>query len=79
MKDDVTGEPLIRRPSDRPEVARARLAEYRVHAQPIGEHYRHAGILAQVDGNKNPNEVFQDISSILKRREYELETEIRAE
>ena len=69
MKDDVTGEPLIRRPSDVPQVARARLAEYRAQAPPVGDHYKKAGILAHVDGNRRPNEVFEDISSILKRRE----------
>ena len=69
MKDDVTGEPLIRRPSDVPQVARARLAEYRAQAPPVGDHYKKAGILAHVDGNRTPNEVFEDISSILKRRE----------
>lgn len=78
MKDDVTGEPLIKRPSDVPEVARARLAEYRTHAPSVGEHYRNAGILAQVDGNKKPSEVFHDIESILNKREEIPETETRA-
>lgn len=77
-KDDVTGEPLIRRASDVPEVARARFAEYRIHAPSVGEHYRNAGILDQVDGNKKPSEVFHDISTILNRREDVPEKEIRA-
>lgn len=71
MKDDITGEPLIRRPSDRSEVARARLADYRAHTQLISEYYKQMGIWAQVDGDKKPNEVYKDISSILRGRAYE--------
>ena len=70
MKDDITGEPLIRRPSDRSEVARARLANYSAHML-ISEYYKQMGIWAQVDGDKKPNEVYKDISSILRGRAYE--------
>ncbi|GLA56009.1 adenylate kinase, partial [Aspergillus niger] len=61
MQDDVTGEPLIRLPDDRPEAARARLAEYRAHIVPVAEHFKRMGIWRQVDGRRKPDKVWQDI------------------
>ncbi|KAK9462240.1 adenylate kinase-domain-containing protein [Lipomyces oligophaga] len=46
-KDDVTGEPLTRRPDDNPAVFRKRLVEYDSHTEPILEYYS-----SRTDSNK---------------------------
>lgn len=38
--DDVTGEPLVQRPDDRPDTVRRRLAVYEQHTRPLVEYYR---------------------------------------
>ncbi|KAK9447322.1 adenylate kinase-domain-containing protein [Limtongia smithiae] len=43
--DDVTGEPLTRRPDDDPEIFRTRLEEYQKLTTPLIEHYRKQGDL----------------------------------
>ncbi|KAL4807486.1 adenylate kinase [Aspergillus unguis] len=63
MKDDVTGEPLIRRSDDTSKAARARLAAYRTHIMPVAEHFKRRGIWRQVDGHRKPDSVWQDIKA----------------
>lgn len=49
-KDDITGEPLTRRPDDNPEVFKARLKNYRDLTLPLTEHYGQQGILHSIEG-----------------------------
>lgn len=49
-RDDVTGEPLSRRPDDTPEVFYKRMQEYAATAGPLKEHYARQGILRTVRG-----------------------------
>ncbi|KAK9472221.1 adenylate kinase-domain-containing protein [Dipodascopsis tothii] len=50
-KDDVTGEPLSRRPDDDPVTFRKRLAEYKALTEPLLEYYsRQAGVVFSVEG-----------------------------
>jgi adenylate kinase len=52
-KDDVTGEPLVRRADDDPEVWKARLKSFKENNQPLLEHYDKLGVLWTVDGNSS--------------------------
>lgn len=52
-KDDITGEPLTRRPDDDPEVWKARLKSFRENNEPLLEHYDKLGVLWTVNGNSS--------------------------
>jgi adenylate kinase len=52
-KDDVTGEPLVRRADDDPEVWKARLKSFKENNQPLLEHYDKLGVLWTVNGNSS--------------------------
>lgn len=49
-RDDVTGEPLVRRADDSEEVYRARWNKFRETSEPLLEHYARKGVLWEVDG-----------------------------
>lgn len=49
-RDDVTGEPLVRRADDTEEVYRARWAKFRETSEPLLEHYARKGVLWEVEG-----------------------------
>ncbi|KAL2157149.1 hypothetical protein VTH06DRAFT_6370 [Thermothelomyces fergusii] len=49
-RDDVTGEPLVRRADDSEEVYRARWAKFRETSEPLLEHYARRGVLWEVEG-----------------------------
>lgn len=62
---DQCGEPLVLRDDDKPETVQNRLEVYHRQTQPLIDYYKKEGILAQVDGTKDMEEVFQDIVKIL--------------
>lgn len=62
---DVCGEALILRDDDKPETVKNRLAVYHEQTQPLIDYYKNQGILAEVDGTKNMDEVFADILKVL--------------
>ncbi|CDO93344.1 unnamed protein product [Kluyveromyces dobzhanskii CBS 2104] len=49
-KDDITGEPLSKRPDDTAEVFGKRLEQYKQTVTPLKEHYAKQGILSTVSG-----------------------------
>ena len=49
--DDTTGEKLVQRDDDKPEVWKARLKQFEESAQPLLEHYDKMGVLWRVEGN----------------------------
>jgi len=49
-RDDVTGEPLVRRADDSEEVYRARWRKFQETSEPLLEHYARKGVLWEVDG-----------------------------
>ncbi|KAK3899235.1 P-loop containing nucleoside triphosphate hydrolase protein [Staphylotrichum tortipilum] len=49
-RDDVTGEPLVRRADDSEEVYRARWDKFRETSEPLLEHYAKKGVLWEVEG-----------------------------
>lgn len=62
---DSCGEKLILRDDDKPETVQKRLNVYHEQTQPLIDYYKKAGVLKEVDGTKNMEEVFKDIVSIL--------------
>merc|ERR1719327_2167094 len=54
-KDDETGEALIQRDDDKPEVVRERLKMYDAQTLPLLDFYKSKGILAQFDGSDHPD------------------------
>jgi len=65
--DDVTGEPLTRRPDDCPETFRKRLEAYRRETEPLLEHYDKAGVLWTVRG-KTSDEITPVLDAELIKR-----------
>ena len=62
---DTCGGELIVRDDDKPETVKKRLSVYHDQTQPLIDYYKNEGILAEVDGTKDMEEVFQDIVNIL--------------
>jgi adenylate kinase len=63
---DACGEKLILRDDDKPETVKNRLSVYHEQTQPLIDYYNKAGVLAEVDGTKDMEDVFADIVAILK-------------
>lgn len=57
--------PLTQRPDDAPEAFRERLEVYHRQTEPVLHHYEMSGRLSVVDGQGEPDEVFQRIMAIL--------------
>ena len=62
---DACGEKLILRDDDKPETVKHRLSVYHEQTQPLIDYYNKAGVLAEVDGTKDMEDVFKDIVNIL--------------
>lgn len=58
--DDVTGEPLSKRPDDTPEVFKVRLEQHHAMAEPLLEHYH--DVVVNVKGNTS-DEIYPLIES----------------
>lgn len=61
MKDDLTGEPLIRRSDDNAEDLKTRLASYHSKTSPLIDYYQRTGIHFRVDAAQKSDKVFSDI------------------
>uniref|UniRef100_A0A336M5Z7 Adenylate kinase n=1 Tax=Culicoides sonorensis TaxID=179676 RepID=A0A336M5Z7_CULSO len=68
MKDDVTGEPLIRRSDDNAEALKKRLEAYHKQTKPLAEYYALQGLHFKVDAAKSASDVFANINSIFKQQ-----------
>ncbi len=62
---DKCGAKLILRDDDKPETVKKRLDVYHEQTQPLIDYYSGKGVLHEVDGTKDMNEVFGDIVNIL--------------
>jgi adenylate kinase len=56
---DACGTALVQRDDDKAAVVRERLKVYRKHTAPLLKLYEDRGILREVDGAVNPDEVFK--------------------
>jgi len=63
-KDDITGEPLIRRADDNPETLRKRLATYHKQTSPLIDFYQRRRLLRTVDASLDSTTIFQKINKI---------------
>lgn len=62
---DTCGKELVLRDDDKPETVTKRLNVYHEQTQPLIDYYTSKGVLAEVDGTKDMEEVFQDIVKVL--------------
>ncbi|MBQ4046146.1 MAG: adenylate kinase [Lachnospiraceae bacterium] len=62
---DKCGSKLILRDDDKPETVLNRLRIYHEQTQPLIDFYQAKGILKEIDGTQNPDQVFAEIISIL--------------
>ncbi|KAM7342606.1 adenylate kinase 2 isoform 1-T2 [Cochliomyia hominivorax] len=68
MKDDVTGEPLIRRSDDNAEALKKRLESYHKQTKPLVDYYALRGLHFSVDAAKKSSDVFANIDQIFVRQ-----------
>ena len=64
-KCDACGADLILRDDDKPETVEKRLNVYHEQTQPLIDYYKNKGILKEVDGTVDMNDVFAAITDIL--------------
>jgi len=57
--------PLVRRADDDSSVLEKRLEEFNTKTQPLGEFYEELGVLRKIDGNRDRESVFDDISQLM--------------
>ena len=62
---DTCGEDLVLRDDDKPETVQKRLGVYHEQTQPLIDYYKNEGVLAEVDGTLDMEDVFQAIVKIL--------------
>ena len=64
---DVDGTKLIQRDDDKAETVERRIHVYMDQTSPLIEYYRGKGLLVEVDGTKNIDEVSQEILAAIKK------------
>ena len=62
---DNCGGPVVQRDDDKPETVKKRLGVYHDQTQPLIDYYKNEGVLAEVDGTLDMEDVFQAIVKIL--------------
>lgn len=62
---DICGKELMLREDDKPETVASRLQVYHEQTQPLMEYYNNKGVLKEVDGTQDMQDVFKDITRIL--------------
>lgn len=67
MKDDVTGEPLMRRGDDTEETAGKRLETYHKQTAPLLPYYENAGLLCRANANQKPGKVWEAVEKCLRQ------------
>ncbi len=58
--------PLVRRTDDDSSVLQTRLSEFNSKTQPLGDHYGKQSALRKIDGNRDREAVFADISRLIE-------------
>jgi len=67
-KDDVTGEPLVKRSDDNPETLKSRLSTYHSKTEPLIKYYKKR--VHKIDGTMNPDEIFSEISDAIQSAKH---------
>ena len=62
---NTCGQSLVLRDDDKPETVKKRLDVYHQQTQPLIDYYKKAGVLKEVDGTQNMEDVFQSIIKVL--------------
>jgi adenylate kinase len=62
---DIDGSPLLVRDDDKPDVIRKRLATYHEKTEPLVSYYDDRGVLRRVDGERDPDEVTEELRRTL--------------
>jgi len=57
----------VRRDDDDIEVLKNRLGEFNTKTQPLAAYYEKAGLLRKIDGNRDREAVFADISRLIEQ------------
>ncbi len=60
--------PLVRRNDDDPTVLQKRLEEFNAKTQPLADFYAKMSTLSRIDGNRDREEVFNDISRLIEQK-----------
>lgn len=68
-KDDITGEELITRQDDQPDIVRARLNAYDDLVKPIFHHYEALGLLISFSGNTS-HEIYDQVKPFLQQYSF---------
>lgn len=63
---NVTGEKLVHRDDDKEEVIRERMKVFESTSGPMLDYYKAKGILTEVDANKGVDEIYNEISLLVK-------------
>jgi adenylate kinase len=63
---DLCGGALLQRSDDRAEAIGERLAVYRAQTAPLLAYYRDRGILREIDANRSPDQVFQELLELMQ-------------
>lgn len=72
MRDDVTGEPLIKRLDDNEKSLITRLASYHKQTFPLVGYYNKQKLLSSIDASKSTSNVFEQINKIIERNNEQL-------
>ncbi|EKE02273.1 MAG: hypothetical protein ACD_20C00402G0003 [uncultured bacterium] len=62
---DICGGKLVQRKDDVAEVAAQRIETYKNETEPLIQYYRNKGILVNIDGNRDINEIYADIKKAI--------------
>ena len=76
---DICSSPLQRRQDDSPEVIRARLGVYRSQLSPLFSFYLEKGVLLQISGNREFEEVYKALVAAIEARTGLIASKIRFE
>ena len=59
MTDDITGEPLMRRPDDNADTLRTRLKAFHEQTKPVVDYYAKQGLYSPIDANQKAQKIIK--------------------
>ncbi|HKL80503.1 MAG TPA: adenylate kinase [Mobilitalea sp.] len=63
---DICGNEIVLREDDKPETVEKRLAVYHELSQPLIDYYQSKGILKSVNGSRDADEIFEEVTRIVE-------------